>query len=86
MQKETIKKAISNLEYAINYVVDERIKKESFDKTYFAIVTAINDGKYEVLLNNKKYIVPLISWRQPQVKDVVLFIAPCGNFNKAFIQ
>lgn len=87
MQKETIDNALSALQEAITYIVDDKIKKTNCDKTFFAIVVSIQtNGLYNVKLNNRNYTVPLISWRQPAIGDVVLFIAPCGNFTQAFIQ
>jgi hypothetical protein len=70
----------------IEYIVDSKLRRASFDKTYNGIIKVINgDGTYNVMIDNKTYTnikstVPII-----QVNDIVKVTAPQNQFSQIYI-
>ena len=71
---------------SIDYIVKERIKDASFDKTRTGrIVGLLDNNKYMVNIDNTEYIVPSISDNVLPLNAIVKVLVPENQYNNMFI-
>lgn len=78
--------ALNNFTNGVKYLISTAIKEAPFDKTFNAKVTAVEDGKYTVVINGKEYTkTPALTDATVRVGDVVKVVFPQNNYVLRYI-
>lgn len=78
--------ALNNFTNGVKYLISTAIKEAPFDKTFNAKVTAVEDGKYTVVINGKEYTkTPALTDAAVRVGDVVKVVFPQNNYVLRYI-
>lgn len=71
---------------AINIIVDGKLNRANYDKTYDARISKVNSStSYDVEISGVVYTLPLYISRNLSVGNQVKVVVPQNNWNKAFI-
>lgn len=69
---------------AIEIMIDSKLKKLDFDRTYTGIVSSVNTDGYTVKYNGTEINIKTTATDVFKRGDMVKFCVPCGNKMKAY--
>ena len=69
---------------AIEIMIDSKLKKLDFDRTYTGIISSVNKDGYTVKYSGTEINIKTTSTDVFKKGDMVKFCVPCGNKMKAY--
>lgn len=70
---------------AIEIMIDSKLKKLDFDRTYTGIISSVNKDGYTVKYSGTEINIKTTATDVFKKGDMVKFCVPCGNKRKAYI-
>ena len=70
---------------AIEIMIDSKLKKLDFDRTYTGIISSVNKDGYTVKYNGTEINIKTKETSIFKKGDTVKICIPCGNIRKAYI-